>query len=79
MCTVGDTKVYRFDTKLDIVATPSHCSTHLVISGFLSSHLGRLSSFVSSFITAVHFRVSNGTYLLFHSYSGFFFPHLAQT
>ena len=63
--TIVDTRVYKFDTKVDIVATPSHCSTNPVISGFLSSYLHRLSNFVSVFTTAVHFRVNNGTVCCF--------------
>ena len=46
--TITDSKVYRFDTKVDIVLPTKHCSTDPVISAFSSSHQHRLSSFVSA-------------------------------
>ena len=59
--TINDPKVYRFDTKVDIVLPTKHCSTDPVISAFSSSHQHRLSSFVSALCSTVYFRVSDGT------------------
>ena len=59
--TIDDPKVYRFDTKVDIVPPTKHCSTDPVISAFMSSHQHRLSSFVSALCSAVYFRVRDGT------------------
>ena len=57
---ITDSKVYRFDTKVDIVLPTKHSCTNPVISVFSSSHQHRLSSFVSALCSTVYFWVSDG-------------------